>query len=147
RMTVRFHACGSVIVSEVVGVAQVDVARPAQGRQTETKRGHAQPGVSQEASLHGVSVRACREAACRLQRLGSDCYLGATEPKKAASGGSTMTFASILLGAEDVPAIIRLLGRCHSAVVHFPIALVAVAAGLESWQMLRRRAELARATP
>jgi uncharacterized membrane protein len=47
----------------------------------------------------------------------------------------------------DVPAMIRLLGRCHTAVVHFPIALVTVAAALESWQLLRGRRELARATP
>jgi mono/diheme cytochrome c family protein len=53
----------------------------------------------------------------------------------------------VLFGEQDMPAIIRLLGRCHTAVVHFPIALVAVAAALESWQMIRRRPELARATP
>jgi uncharacterized membrane protein len=47
----------------------------------------------------------------------------------------------------DVPVIIRLLGRCHTAVVHFPIALVAVAAVLESWQLVRRKPDLARATP
>jgi len=47
----------------------------------------------------------------------------------------------------DVPGMIRLLGRCHTAVVHFPIAMVVVAAGLESWQLLRRKPELARATP
>jgi uncharacterized membrane protein len=44
-------------------------------------------------------------------------------------------------------ALVRFLGRLHPAVVHFPIALLTVAALLELWQAVRRKPELARATP
>ncbi|MGE3809008.1 MAG: c-type cytochrome domain-containing protein [Gemmataceae bacterium] len=42
--------------------------------------------------------------------------------------------------------IIIFLGRLHPAVVHFPIALLTLAALLEGWQFLRRRTELHPAT-
>ena len=43
--------------------------------------------------------------------------------------------------------LLRLLGRLHPAIVHFPIALLVVAAALEAWQVLRRKPSLAPATP
>ena len=43
--------------------------------------------------------------------------------------------------------ILHLLGRLHPAVVHFPIALVTIAAVLESLQLLRRKPTLHAATP
>ena len=59
-----------------------------------------------------------------------------------------MPFAfAVLGGTEDGTMLLRLLGRFHPAAVHFPIALLAVAAALESWQILRRRQALAPATP
>jgi len=59
-----------------------------------------------------------------------------------------LTWAIASFGSGDeVPAFLRLLGRCHTAVVHFPIALFMVAAALESWQLVRRKPELSRATP
>lgn len=45
------------------------------------------------------------------------------------------------------PMFLRLLGRFHPAVTHFPIALVTLAAVLETWQLARRRPKLAVATP
>jgi uncharacterized membrane protein len=48
---------------------------------------------------------------------------------------------------EIGPALLRLLGRFHPAVVHFPIALITVAAVLELWQLVRRKSGLAPATP
>lgn len=35
--------------------------------------------------------------------------------------------------------VLRLIGKLHVLVIHFPIALIAAAAGVESWQILRRR--------
>lgn len=60
-----------------------------------------------------------------------------------------MTFAplALLADAEGAPVILRLLGRLHPAVVHFPIALLTVAAILETWQVMRRRHEFSAATP
>jgi uncharacterized membrane protein len=52
-----------------------------------------------------------------------------------------------MLASLDGQALIKLLGRLHPAVVHFPIALLTVAAVLEFWQLLRRRADLAAGTP
>lgn len=43
--------------------------------------------------------------------------------------------------------ILHLLGRLHPAVVHFPIALVSLAALLETWQLVRRKPGLHPATP
>jgi uncharacterized membrane protein len=40
------------------------------------------------------------------------------------------------------PQILHLLGRFHPAVVHFPIALVTIAAVLETLQVVRRKPEL-----
>jgi len=54
---------------------------------------------------------------------------------------------ALLAEAESSPVILRLLGRLHPAVVHFPIALLTVAAILESWQIVRRRKEPSAATP
>ena len=45
------------------------------------------------------------------------------------------------------PTLLRLLGRFHPAVTHFPIALVTLAALLETWQLVRRRPKLAVVTP
>lgn len=45
------------------------------------------------------------------------------------------------------PKVLHLLGRLHPAVVHFPIALVTIAAVLESLQLLRRKPTLHAATP
>lgn len=54
----------------------------------------------------------------------------------------------ITLAAADSSTVVpRLLGRMHPAIVHFPIALVTVAAVLESWQILRRKPTLNPATP
>lgn len=53
-----------------------------------------------------------------------------------------------LLGTDDsLSLFLRVLGRLHPAVVHFPIALLALAAALEGWQLLRRKPGLAAATP
>jgi uncharacterized membrane protein len=41
----------------------------------------------------------------------------------------------------------RLMGRMHPAIVHFPIALVTVAAVLEAWQIVRRKDTINPATP
>lgn len=43
--------------------------------------------------------------------------------------------------------VLHLLGRLHPAVVHFPIALVTIAAVLETLQLLRRKPTLHTATP
>jgi uncharacterized membrane protein len=55
--------------------------------------------------------------------------------------------STCLLAVEGGPSILHLLGRLHPAVVHFPIALIAVAAVLEAWQIIRRKPGLASATP
>jgi uncharacterized membrane protein len=52
------------------------------------------------------------------------------------------TFAAI-----NSDTLMRLSGRLHAPMVHFPIALLSVAALLEFWQMLRGRSKLADATP
>lgn len=52
-----------------------------------------------------------------------------------------------ILASEDSSVLIRLLGRFHPAIVHFPIALLTVAAVLESWQLVRRKPGLAAGTP
>jgi uncharacterized membrane protein len=49
-------------------------------------------------------------------------------------------------GGEPGPDLLRFLGRLHPALVHFPIALIALAAALEAWQFLRKRAVPAPAT-
>jgi uncharacterized membrane protein len=46
----------------------------------------------------------------------------------------------------SIPTLLHLLGRFHPAVVHFPIALISVAAVLEGWQLVRRKPTLAPAT-
>jgi len=58
-----------------------------------------------------------------------------------------MTSFTVLLGALDGDSLLLLLGRFHPAVVHFPIALLTVAAVLEMWQIVRRKPELSPATP
>jgi uncharacterized membrane protein len=45
------------------------------------------------------------------------------------------------------PQVLHLLGKLHPAVVHFPIALITIAAVLESLQLLRRKPMLHAATP
>jgi uncharacterized membrane protein len=45
------------------------------------------------------------------------------------------------------PQALHLLGRLHPAVVHFPIALITIAAVLESLQLLRRKPALHAGTP
>ncbi|MBY0455789.1 MAG: hypothetical protein K2V38_00470, partial [Gemmataceae bacterium] len=66
------------------------------------------------------------------------------------------TTRSVLIDSDTItlfadagtgPTLLRLLGRFHPAVTHFPIALVTLAALLESWQLARRRPKLAAATP
>lgn len=58
-----------------------------------------------------------------------------------------MTTVTLLLGALDGDSLLRLLGRFHPGLVHFPIALLAVAAVLESWQIVRRKSGMSAATP
>jgi uncharacterized membrane protein len=53
---------------------------------------------------------------------------------------------TLLLGALDSNNLLRLLGRFHPAIVHFPIALLAVAAVFEVWQVVRRKPGLSPAT-
>src|SRR6516165_4691247 len=53
---------------------------------------------------------------------------------------------TMLLGALDGNNLLRLLGRFHPAIVHFPIALLAVAAVFEVWQVVRRKPGLSPAT-
>ena len=53
---------------------------------------------------------------------------------------------TLLLGALDGNNLLRLLGRFHPAIVHFPIALLAVAAVFEVWQVVRRKPGLSPAT-
>jgi uncharacterized membrane protein len=53
---------------------------------------------------------------------------------------------TILLAALDSSNLLRLLGRFHPAIVHFPIALLAVAAVFEVWQVVRRKPGLSLAT-
>lgn len=48
--------------------------------------------------------------------------------------------------AGEGPTLWTLIGRFHPATVHFPVALLSVAAFLEGWQILRRRSVLAPAT-
>jgi len=58
-----------------------------------------------------------------------------------------MTSVTMLLAAVDGDAVLKLFGRFHPALVHFPIALLAVAAVLESWQIVRRKPGMSPATP
>jgi uncharacterized membrane protein len=51
-----------------------------------------------------------------------------------------------LLAAAEGPSLITFLGRFHPAVVHFPIALLGLAAFLEFVQILRRKAAFHPAT-
>jgi uncharacterized membrane protein len=53
----------------------------------------------------------------------------------------------VLVILDAGQALVRFLGRLHPAVVHFPIALLTVAALLELWHIVRRKPELAGATP
>jgi uncharacterized membrane protein len=46
-------------------------------------------------------------------------------------------------GGGGGPSLLRFLARLHPAVVHFPIALLAVAALFELWQLARKRPGLA----
>jgi uncharacterized membrane protein len=55
--------------------------------------------------------------------------------------------AFVLPLAITGPQILHLLGRFHPAVVHFPIALVTIAAVLETWQIMRRKPGVHGATP
>lgn len=50
------------------------------------------------------------------------------------------------LAASDGPTLWTLFGRFHPATVHFPIALLTLAAALEIWQLLRRKNTFHRAT-
>lgn len=50
-------------------------------------------------------------------------------------------FASPLSEGEAAPAWLRFIGRFHPMLIHFPIALIITAAGLEAWQFLRNREE------
>jgi uncharacterized membrane protein len=59
---------------------------------------------------------------------------------------TTCTHAIVGVG-DYSPVLFRLLGRFHPGIVHFPIALLAVAAALELWQIVRRKPGLASATP
>ena len=45
-----------------------------------------------------------------------------------------------IIGAVTVERVMETLGRLHPAVVHFPIALFIVAAGIEFCNLLRRKA-------
>lgn len=51
------------------------------------------------------------------------------------------------LGELNAAGITKLMGNMHPAIVHFPIALVTVAAVLETWQIVRRKPGLSAATP
>jgi uncharacterized membrane protein len=51
------------------------------------------------------------------------------------------------LGELNSTGMMKLMGNLHPAIVHFPIALVTVAAVLEMLQLVRRRPGLASATP
>lgn len=51
------------------------------------------------------------------------------------------------LGELNAAGITKLMGNMHPAIVHFPIALVTVAAILEVLQIVRRKPGLAAATP
>src|SRR5262245_35640524 len=53
----------------------------------------------------------------------------------------------VIVTAESGSIVLRLLGRSHPAIVHFPIALLMLAAALEVWQLIRRKPGLAAATP
>lgn len=59
-----------------------------------------------------------------------------------------LTTTLFTLASTDMTTMAgRLLGRMHPAIVHFPIALVTVAAVLETWQLVRRKPGLNPATP
>lgn len=58
----------------------------------------------------------------------------------------TSAFA-LFAAAENGSTLLRLLGRFHPAIVHFPIALLTLAALCESWQIVRRKSGVAAATP
>lgn len=45
----------------------------------------------------------------------------------------------LLASSENAPVLLRFLGRLHPALVHFPIALLALAALLEAAQLVRRK--------
>jgi len=49
--------------------------------------------------------------------------------------------------ASEGPTLWTFFGRFHPATVHFPIALVTLAGGLELWQVIRRKPGFAPATP
>lgn len=51
------------------------------------------------------------------------------------------------LGELNATGITKLMGNMHPAIVHFPIALVTVAAVLETLQIVRRKPGLSAATP
>jgi uncharacterized membrane protein len=57
----------------------------------------------------------------------------------AAAAALALLWPSCAWGAGDAPAMLRLAGRLHPVLVHFPIALVLTAAALEVVRALRRR--------
>ncbi len=56
-------------------------------------------------------------------------------------------FLATRLGELNATGITKLMGNMHPAIVHFPIALVTVAAVLEVLQIVRRKPGLSPATP
>src|SRR5262245_33171402 len=63
------------------------------------------------------------------------------------NGTIAMISYNLLFSSLDGDNLLRLLGRFHPGIVHFPIALLALAAVLEVWRMVRRKPGLSPLTP